>query len=72
MNVRVKTENLLRLFSYEFTDCRIKRLSNHQYGQIFGESQEKTYYYTSVDFKYKKLIINELKCRSLSPGKKEK
>ena len=58
MIVTIKTDNLSRVYRYDFNNCEIYEVLDTDYPSVFSKNCDK--HNCSVTFKYKKLVIKEI------------
>lgn len=71
MIVTIKTDNLSRVYRYDFNNCEILEVLDTDYPSVFSKNCDK--HNCSVTFKYKKLVIKEIEWHNqYQDGKQEK
>ncbi len=71
MIVTIKTDNLSRVYRYDFNNCEIYEVLDTDYPSVFSKNCDK--HNCSVTFKYKKLVLKEIEWHNqYQDGKQEK
>lgn len=69
MVVTIKTDNLSRVYRYDFINCEVFETLDTDYPSVFSKNCSN--HNCSVTFKYKKLVIKEIECHSRYQDRKQ-